>query len=93
MADDRDRDRDSSDKSGQKVHIKRRMKRRRVCVYCADKVDILDYKVLDRFRKFITDRGKIYPRRNSGLCAKHQRMAASAIKRARYGGLIPFCID
>ncbi len=97
--DNRDRDRDSrdtresSDKGGQKVHIKRRVKRRRVCVYCADKIHELDHKNVDRFRRFISDRGKINPRRNSGLCAKHQRMAAEAIKRARYIGIIPHTTD
>lgn len=73
--------------------IKRRTKRRRVCPYCVDKVSALDHKDVSKFRKFITERGKIYPRRNSGICAKHQRMLAEAVKRARFIALIPFCVD
>lgn len=73
--------------------IKRRVKKRRVCSYCVDKVDVLDYKDVAKFRKFITDRGKIVPRRNSGICAKHQRELASAIKRARFIALIPFTVE
>jgi len=53
----------------------------------------LDYKNLERVKRFLTDRGKIVPRRSSGACAKHQRIIASAIKRARFMGLIPHCID
>ncbi len=73
--------------------IKRRAKKRRVCAFCVDKVDVLDYKDLSKFRKFVTDRGKIVPRRNSGVCAKHQRELASAIKRARFIALLPFTVD
>ncbi|MBT5856642.1 30S ribosomal protein S18 [bacterium] len=75
-----------------KVKLKKR-RRRRPCSFCVDKVTVLDYKDINRFRKFQSDRGKIMPRRNSGVCAKHQRQLASAIKRARYIGLIPFCLD
>ncbi len=73
--------------------IKRRAKKRRVCSFCVDKMDVLDYKDLSKFRKFVTDRGKIVPRRNSGVCAKHQRELASAIKRARFIALLPFTMD
>ncbi len=73
--------------------IKRRAKKRRVCAFCVDKVDVLDYKDLSKFRRFVTDRGKIVPRRNSGICAKHQRALAEAIKRARFIALLPFCVD
>ena len=73
-------------------HIKSRRKRK-VCQYCVDKLDRLDYKVLEKFKRYVTDRGKIVPRRNSGVCAKHQRMLALSIKRARYIGLIPYCVD
>ena len=76
-----------------KVFIKRRMKRRKVCFLCAEKMDVLDYKNGSLIRKFITDRGKISPKRNSGVCAKHQRVVAQAIKRARYMGLVPYCND
>lgn len=77
----------------QNIQIKTRQKRKKPCFYCLHKTNVLNYKVIDTYKKFITDRGKIYPRRNSALCAKHQRMLAEAIKRARYIGLIPHCID
>ena len=73
--------------------LKRRPRRKKPCPLCVDKVFILDYKDLNRFRRFITDRGKIIPKRNSGSCAKHQRMLAESIKRSRFIGLIPYCID
>ena len=76
-----------------KVHIKRRYKRRKVCYFCANKIDILDYKEIDTYSRFVTDRGKISPKRNTGVCAKHQRMLASNIKRARYMGLLPYNVD
>lgn len=76
-----------------KVVIKRRTKRRRVCGFCMDKVDVLDYKDVSRIKRFITERGKILPRRNSGVCAKHQRMLATAVKRSRYIGLTPYTLS
>jgi len=77
----------------QKKTIKRRGRRRRVCAFCVDKVNVLDYKDTLRLKRFVTDRGKIVPKRNSGVCSKHQRMLAQAIKRARYIGLISYCVD
>ena len=73
--------------------VKRRMKRRKVCYFCAEKINVLDYKNTQSFKKFVTDRGKIVPKRNSGICAKHQRMLAQAVKRARYIGLLAHCLD
>jgi small subunit ribosomal protein S18 len=75
------------------VQIKHRSNRRRPCPFCVAKMEQLDYKEVYRFKRFITDRGKIVPKRNSGMCAKHQRMLAEAIKRARYIGLVPYCVD
>jgi small subunit ribosomal protein S18 len=80
-------------KNDNKVFIKRRSRRRKVCIFCVEKKDIVDYKDLDFYRRFITDRGKIVPKRNSGICAKHQRCLANTIKRARFIGLIPYCVD
>lgn len=80
-------------KNGKPARIKTRFRRRRVCSLCVDKVEIVDYKDLIRIKRFITDRGKIVPKRNSGVCAKHQRQVAEAIKRARFIGLVPHCID
>jgi small subunit ribosomal protein S18 len=75
------------------VNIKQRHHRRRPCPFCVAKIGILDYKSVYRFKRFITDRGKIVPKRNSGMCAKHQRSLSEAVKRARYMGIVPYCID
>ncbi len=61
----------------------------KVCAFCAEKIEI-DYKDVSRLRKYISDRGKIEPRRRSGVCAKHQRRLALAIKRARFLALLPY---
>ena len=68
----------------------KRMIRRKVCTFCAEKIDVIDYKDLPRLKKFITEKGKILPRRMSGVCAKHQRELSQAIKRARIMALLPF---
>ena len=65
-------------------------RRRRVCPFCADKVDHVDYKDADLLRRFINEEGKIRPRRQTNVCAKHQRGLAQAIKRARHLALLPF---
>jgi len=70
----------------------KRNRRRRPCPLCVEKVDFLDYKSED-VRRFITDRGKIASRRMSGACAKHQRVIAEAVKRARQICLIPTIIQ
>lgn len=67
--------------------------RRKVCTFCADKVSSIDYKDTARLRKCLTERGKIMPRRMSGVCAKHQRELAIAIKRARIVALLPYVAD
>ena len=64
--------------------------KRRVCFFCRDKVDTIDYKDPAKFSRYISDRGKIEPRRRTGACAKHQRVLARAIKRARHLALLPF---
>ena len=68
-------------------------RRRKVCVFCADKVAFIDYKDSAKLRKFISERGKILPRRISGTCAKHQRDLNTAIKRARQVALLPYISD
>ena len=70
-----------------------RNRRKKVCAFCADKVDYIDYKDSNKLRKFTSERGKIYPRRISGTCAKHQRQLTTAIKRARIIALLPFTTD
>ena len=68
-------------------------KRKKVCSFCVDKVQEIDYKDAAKLRKFITERGKILPRRISGTCAKHQRQLTIAIKRARNVALLPFTAE
>ena len=70
-----------------------RKPRRKVCQFCVDKVEHIDYKDLARLRRFVTERGKILPRRMSGNCAKHQRQLSIAIKRARHVALLPYSAD
>ncbi|MCL2087953.1 MAG: 30S ribosomal protein S18 [Oscillospiraceae bacterium] len=64
--------------------------RKKVCVFCADKTDYIDYKELSKLRRFLSERGKIVPRRVTGTCAKHQRAMTVAIKRARHLALMPY---
>ena len=68
-------------------------RRRKICIFCADKVDFIDYKDSNKLKKFISERGKILPRRVSGTCAKHQRELTTGIKRARNMALLPFVTD
>ena len=64
--------------------------RRKVCIFCVEKVDHIDYKNPAKLRRYISDRGKIEPRRRTGNCAKHQRALTQAIKRARHLALLPY---
>ena len=70
-----------------------RRPRKRVCSFCVDKVESIDYKDTHKLRKYVTERGKILPRRISGNCAKHQRQVTVAIKRARSIALLPYMVD
>jgi len=70
-----------------------RFRRRKVCRFCLDKVDLIDYKDVKLLTSYIPERGKILPRRISGTCAPHQRMLAEAIKRARNIALIPYAAE
>ena len=67
--------------------------RRKVCAFCVDKVETIDYKDIARLRKFTSDRAKILPRRVTGTCARHQRELTTAIKRARQVALMPYTSD
>ena len=67
--------------------------RKKVCVFCVEKVDEIDYKDVTRLKKFTSERAKILPRRISGNSARHQRMVQAAIKRARHLALIPYTTD
>ncbi|MDR3293681.1 MAG: 30S ribosomal protein S18 [Clostridiales bacterium] len=73
--------------------VKRPMKRipkKKVCVFCVDKIDEVDYKDVAKLKRFVTEKGKMMPRRMTGTCAKHQRVLAEGIKRARIMALLPF---
>nr|MBO2494864.1 30S ribosomal protein S18 [Clostridia bacterium] len=70
-----------------------RRNKKRVCSFCLDKIEKIDYKDIQRLRKYMTERGKILPRRISGNCAKHQRQLTVAIKRARILALLPFTVE
>ena len=70
----------------------RRIKKK-VCMFCADKNLVIDYKDADKLRKFVSEKGKILPRRVTGLCAKHQREMTTAIKRARHIALLPYIAE
>ena len=71
----------------------KKIPRRRVCVFCQEKVAEIDYKDVNRLKKFVAESGKIMPRRMTGTCAKHQRELSTAIKRARVSALLPFKAD
>ena len=68
----------------------KRITRRKVCAFCQEKDEAIDYKDVNRLKKFITEGGKILPRRMSGVCAMHQRELSNAIKKARIVALLPF---
>ena len=70
-----------------------RRTRRRVCAFCVDKIEAVDYKNAAKLRKYVSDRGKILPRRATGTCASHQRVLTRAIKRAREIALLPFTAE
>ncbi|GAA0079227.1 30S ribosomal protein S18 [Clostridium sp. CTA-5] len=70
-----------------------RRSRKKVCAFCADKAESIDYKDINKLRKYVTERGKILPRRISGTCAKHQRQLTDSIKRARNIALLPFTTE
>lgn len=69
------------------------LRRRKECKFCGDKVTVVDYKDDKRLRRFLTERGKIIPRRITGTCARHHRQLTRAVKRARIIALLPFISD
>ncbi len=74
-------------------NVRIRKPKRKVCVYCADKNLVIDYKQVDKLKKYVSEKGKILPRRVTGLCAKHQRDLTIAVKRARHIALLPFTME
>ena len=90
---DRDDDGDRGGRGGGRGGGGRRMHRRKICRFCIEKVDLIDFKDVKLLQSYIPERGKILPRRISGSCATHQRMLAEAIKRARNIALLPYATD
>jgi len=81
------------DRGGEEMGSRRGFGRRKVCRFCADKTQAVDYKDQGQMKYFLTERGKIIPRRISGNCAKHQREVATAVKRARMLALLPYTVQ
>lgn len=90
MADYKSRDNSYKGRDGS---YKGRCRRRKVCSFCVDKATEIDYKDVAKLKRYISENGKILPRRMSGTCAKHQRWLATAIKRARKMALLPYTGD
>ena len=74
----------------EKVVARGKRAKRKVCSFCVDKIEHIDYKDAPRLRRYLSERGKMLPRRITGTCAKHQRQLTVAIKRARHIALLPF---
>ncbi len=85
-----DQSEESREGRGQRKRFPRRFHRRKVCRFCVAKAEYIDYKDARRLRRYVSDRGKMLPRRVTGCCARHQRMLTTAIKRARNVALLPF---
>ena len=83
----------SEDRGDRARRPRGRKPRRKVCTFCVDKIQHIDYKDIARLRRFTSERGKILPRRMSGTCAKYQRQLSTAIKRARQIALLPYTTD
>jgi small subunit ribosomal protein S18 len=86
---DRDKDKDKDDKKGKRTFFRRR----RLCKFCVEKIDYIGYRDVKLLAPFIPERGKIQPRRISGVCATHQRALQVAIKRARQIAIVPYVTD
>ena len=86
-------DRDRRGKQQGKKEWRGRRPKRRNCTFCGEKATFVDYKDVNRLRRFVTERGKILPRRVSGNCARHQRVLSTAVKRARELALLPYTAE
>lgn len=85
------RGRDGSDDGPRRN--KRRFARKRVCEFCVGKDKVIDYKKADELKRYVSEYGRLRPRRQTGACAKHQRAVAVAVKRARHIALLPFVVE
>ncbi|HEY5562228.1 MAG TPA: 30S ribosomal protein S18 [Clostridiaceae bacterium] len=95
MANYRDQKGSDRDRDGKRSPAGSKMRRakKKICSFCMDKATSIDYKDINKLRKYVTERGKILPRRISGNCAKHQRQLTESIKRARNIALLPFTTE
>ncbi len=84
---------DRNAKKGAKNDKPFRRPRKKVCNFCVEKVDEIDYKDVEKLKKYVSDKGKILPRRVTGTCAKHQRKVTDAIQRARHIALLPYTVQ
>ena len=85
---------EKSDKAEGGMRRKPAMRRRKkVCVFCGDANNVIDYKDVNKLKRYVSERGKILPRRITGTCAKHQRALTVAVKRARHIALMPYTLD
>jgi small subunit ribosomal protein S18 len=84
---------EKSDKSESQMRRRPMRRRKKVCVFCADSNKAIDYKDVNMLKRYVSERGKILPRRITGNCAKHQRALTVAIKRARHIALMPYTLD
>ncbi|MEI3163122.1 MAG: 30S ribosomal protein S18 [Lachnospirales bacterium] len=75
------------------INKKRGRRKKKICVFCAEKATSIDYKDVAKLRKFVSERGKILPRRITGNCAKHQRLLTTAVKRARHVALLAYVAE
>ncbi|HHV28814.1 30S ribosomal protein S18 [Acetivibrio mesophilus] len=89
----KDKNNKDFDRADAKGPMKIRRTKKKICAFCVDKVTDIDYKDIAKLKKYISERGKILPRRISGNCAKHQREMTIAVKRARHIALLPYTSD
>ena len=82
-----------AEKFEKSAHAPVKRTRKKVCQFCVERSEFIDYKDVNRLRKCMTERAKILPRRVTGTCAKHQRQVAVAVKRARQAALLPYVSD
>ena len=83
----------TADRDGASAKRRPMRRRKKVCVFCVDKNAVIDYKDTDKLSRYISERGKILPRRITGNCAKHQRALTVAIKRARHLAMMPYVCE
>ncbi len=86
-------DKKTGDKADAQMRRRPMRRRKKVCIFCADENKAIDYKDVNLLKRYVSERGKILPRRITGNCAKHQRALTLAVKRARHIALMPYSVD